>query len=410
VTSGRAGRDGCDRFALAVEIRVSRTPDGAMWAAAGFGHDYWASCFGAPLSITLLARVEDVAAEPAGHHRLDGDLVEVLALPPLRPNVRLPIDAVRAFRRLWSVWPAGPVVLRLPGITASLCLVVATLRRRPFAVQVVGDPIDVAFRAGVGGVLGRPAGVLLWATTRFACRRASAAAYVTSRYLQRRYPPGRSTAALAVSDVQLAGLPVTGRVVRPVVERVLTVGSLDQPYKRIDLLIEAIARLRAAGTSLAVDVLGSGRVLDDLRSTAWRLGVDDLVTFHGHVDSATVAGFLRDADLFVLCSDTEGLPRALVEALAAGVPAIGSHVGGIPELLPPVATFRRGSVDELVDLLGRVVADADLRQRLVVAGTERAGDFTPDALARSWERFRAAAIAGNTGTDDGLHGPPVERG
>ncbi len=67
---------------------------------------------------------------------------------------------------------------------------------------------------------------------------------------------------------------------------------------------------------------------------AQKVGVADRVNFVGNMDSAQdVRDYLDTADLFLLPSRQEGLPRAMIEAMARGLPCIGTKIGGIPELL-----------------------------------------------------------------------------
>jgi glycosyltransferase involved in cell wall biosynthesis len=379
---------------VAVEHRLVRTPDGAFWAASGFGHDYWVRFLGEPIPVTVIARTSDAGAAPPGHDRVDGELVTVLDLPAARLDLRLPGDVARTVGRLWRRWPPGPVVATVPGIVGSLAAVVAIVRRKPFATKVVGDPIDVAFKAGVGGRLGRVAGVGLWAASRLACRQADTVAYVTHGYLQRRYPAGRSATTVVVSDVRLGAIAPAARPPRPV-RRLLTVGSLEQRYKRVDLLLDALAALRAEGYDLRLDVVGGGRYQQELVDRAAALGLADVVSFHGHVGRDEVERRLAEADVFALCSDTEGLPRALIEALAAGVPSVGSRVGGVPELLPPEALFTPGSIDDLVRVLRRIIDDDALRSRLSASGLVRAADFAPDVMTRATKVLRDAVLVGS---------------
>ena len=69
------------------------------------------------------------------------------------------------------------------------------------------------------------------------------------------------------------------------------------------------------------------------------------------LSGAAVQARLDAADLFILPSRTEGLPRAIIEAMARGLPCLGSSVGGIPELLPPDALVRPGDALALADLI-----------------------------------------------------------
>jgi glycosyltransferase involved in cell wall biosynthesis len=116
----------------------------------------------------------------------------------------------------------------------------------------------------------------------------------------------------------------------------ITVGSLGHLYKGQDVLVEAVACCARNGVDLRLAIAGDGKYRDKLAARSRLLGVTDRVSFLGHLAfGAAVRGELDQADLFVLPSRQEGLPRALLEAMARGLPAIGSTVGGFPELLPP---------------------------------------------------------------------------
>src|SRR3546814_19147926 len=111
------------------------------------------------------------------------------------------------------------------------------------------------------------------------------------------------------------------------------------------------------------------------------------------VDPTEVWTILGRSDLFVLCSDTEGMPRALIEAMAAGLPCVGSAVGGVPELLGPEALFEPGSLAGLRRVLQRFVDDRELRRKASRQNVERAAAFAPDVLDEAQARFRSAELA-----------------
>ncbi len=105
------------------------------------------------------------------------------------------------------------------------------------------------------------------------------------------------------------------------------------PEKGHLVLIEAVGRLRGAGTDVRVRCIGSGPFEADLREAAATAGVADLVEFVGALAPSAVATALRDADVFCLPSFAEGLPVSIMEAMAVGVPVVTTYISGIPELV-----------------------------------------------------------------------------
>jgi glycosyltransferase involved in cell wall biosynthesis len=112
--------------------------------------------------------------------------------------------------------------------------------------------------------------------------------------------------------------------------RCLAVARLVE-RKGIADLIHAIAALERGRYEL--EVVGSGPDEQVLRELAARLGVGDEVIFAGSVDRAAIPGRYRDADIFTLASWEEAFGNVFAEALASGLPIVGSTVGGIPELV-----------------------------------------------------------------------------
>ena len=125
---------------------------------------------------------------------------------------------------------------------------------------------------------------------------------------------------------------------------------------------------------------GTGPLQDEVMEHAKRLGVSDHVEFCGHVTD--VPSFLAGLDMFVLPSvSSEGLPLAVLEAMAMGLPIVATRIAGIPEvvedgtngfLVPPQAPAA------LADALQRCCEDVALRRRLgeaALAGTRQKHSF-----------------------------------
>ena len=122
----------------------------------------------------------------------------------------------------------------------------------------------------------------------------------------------------------------------------LVIGSVGrvEPVKNHALLLAAFAALRARRPDLAarlrLAVVGDGPLLQALRAQVDGAGLNDVVWLPGKRDD--VAAILRGLTVFALPSIAEGTPGAALEAMASGVPVVGSDVGGVPEVVADGAT------------------------------------------------------------------------
>ena len=307
---------------------------------------------------------------------------------------RLPAVASGLWR---AVGTADFSVLRLPGVVSLGAGTVLRLRRRPYAVELVGDPVTL-LTSGAVGPLGAALAPAAGALTRWVVRGASLGRYVTARTLQQAYPlrPGApahhySNVVLAPSDFAPAPR-ATGQA-----RRLVAVGTQDQMYKGHDDLLRALALLDpAAGFELTL--IGDGRCHEALRRLATTLGVADRVRFLGRVnDRGRLWAELDRAEIFVQPSRTEGLPRALIEAMARGLPAVGTAVGGIPELLGSSFLVPPGRPDQLAVLLETLAGSAAERSaasRTNLAVARRFDSENQEERVRGWLDALAEVVDG----------------
>lgn len=335
------------RVAVVTEHRFGRTP-GGVFTSGPFAYSFWKRYLAVFDSVRVVARVADLdgfpPAGPAGGFaqaaRADGPGVSFAALPYYRGPEQFFWSARRIRRALLAAFgESDAILLRLPSVLAFLAD--RWLRRsgRPFAVEVVGDPWDAlapgAHRHPLRALFRR----VLARSQRRLCGASCASCYVTCQALQRRYPARSGSLAVGCSDVEL---PHSVFVEQPrsaphtLQPSLVTVGSLNHLYKAPDVLLEAVARCRRNGLDASLVFVGDGRCRPALEARCRLLGIHERVVFRGQLAfGEAVRHELDRADLFVLPSRQEGLPRALLEAMARGLPAIGSAVGGIPELLAP---------------------------------------------------------------------------
>ena len=130
--------------------------------------------------------------------------------------------------------------------------------------------------------------------------------------------------------------------------QVLFVGSLV-PVKRVDLLLQACARLQAE-RRIQLRLAGAGPLAEPLHALATSLGLGEAARFLGTISREQVREEMRQCHIVVLASAYESQPCVLIEAMLSGRPVIAPSVGGIPELGVDDTCgvlFEPGSVDDL---------------------------------------------------------------
>lgn len=153
----------------------------------------------------------------------------------------------------------------------------------------------------------------------------------------------------------------------------LVIGAVGRlvEVKNFSLLLRAFATLRQTCQTRLL-IVGEGPMRGSLQQVADQLGVAAQVHFAGH--SEDIPALLRQMDIFVLPSCSEGLSNTLMEAMASGVAVVASNVGGNPELVSDDITgllFESGDEAGLSKCLTDLACDAGRRARLGAAGALR---------------------------------------
>jgi glycosyltransferase involved in cell wall biosynthesis len=150
--------------------------------------------------------------------------------------------------------------------------------------------------------------------------------------------------------------------------------------KGTDLLIDAVARLRADGKNVTLTLGGDGEEMDNLKAQVARLNLDEAVRFLGHVKARY--GFSKGR-LLVVPSRGDSMPYVVIEAAAASIPMVAAKVGGIPEIFGPDhagALFAPNIVSAMADAIAAALGDMEaakarassLRERIFLHFSQKA--------------------------------------
>ena len=159
---------------------------------------------------------------------------------------------------------------------------------------------------------------------------------------------------------------------------VVYVGEFRQ-IKGADLLIDAVARLRADGKPVTLTLAGDGEELEALKTQIQKLGLGEAVRFIGHVKARY--GFSK-GNLLVVPSRGDSMPDVVIEAAAAGIPMVAANVGGIPEIFgshsdalfaPNLATAMADAIEiALEDPAAATARAKSLRERIFLHFSQKA--------------------------------------
>lgn len=369
---------------IVLEHRFTRTPDGAVWTQTVFPYFFWQRYLEIFDQVRVVARVLDVSTADSNWIRADGQNVSFAAIPYYIG----PWQYLQRMRQVqWAVKNAvsdnDAVILRVGSQIADCIQPMLHQVGHPYAVEVVADPYDVF----APGSVKHPLRLFFrWHSPRQLrrhCAEACAAAYVTQQALQRRYPCPNYSVGISDVDLPNEAFASTPRAfcqeTYPLT--ILYVGTMAQLYKAPDILIQAVAVCVQEGLDLKLTLVGDGKYRAELEAQATELGLEKRICFVGQLPAGdAIRAHLDQANLFVLPSHQEGLPRAMVEAMARALPCIGSTVGGIPELLPLEDLVPSGQVTALASKIREVATDRDRMVRMSVRNLEKAKEYRDDVL------------------------------
>jgi glycosyltransferase involved in cell wall biosynthesis len=283
-----------------------------------------------------------------------------------------------------SISPKDAVIMRVGSQIASCTLPYLEKTGRPFGLEVVGNPYGVFAPGSVRHPLRFFFRWWFVRQLRHQCARACGVAYVTREALQRIYPPCFGAFSTHYSSIELKNSDFVNsprKVKKKSSFALINVGTMAQLYKRQDVLIDALENCTKNGLDLKLILVGDGKFRNKLQVKVETMGLSSKVIFKGQLPAGVaIQNQFDQSDLFILPSKTEGMPRAMIEAMARGLPCIGSNVGGIPELLPIEDMVSPGNPTVLSKKIQEVVCDPLRMTQMSARNLNRAKNYREEIL------------------------------
>ena len=203
-----------------------------------------------------------------------------------------------------------------------------------------------------------------------------------------RIPSGIDTAEWAQVAPSAKSVPVIACVAR------------FHAQKRHADLIEALTLLASNDIAFRCVLAGDGPLLDNVKSQVDRSGLKDRIEFRGKIEPTAIRELLAEADLFALSSQWEGLPRSVVEAMAVGLPVVGTDVNGTNELVIHGVTgllVPPRDPTALAQSLTTLLLNAQMRREMGRRGRMRVEEeFDLRKTTRQLEEFYASIVSVST--------------
>jgi glycosyltransferase involved in cell wall biosynthesis len=173
-------------------------------------------------------------------------------------------------------------------------------------------------------------------------------------------------------------------------EKILVSAGRIKKEKNFDLLIQAFSRVSNVFPEYKLYIYGEGELKNNYIDLTKKLGIEDKVVFPGYVSNLAVA--IKKATAFVLSSDYEGMPNALIEAMAMGIPCVSTDCsgGGASFLINNMENgilVSRGSIDELTKGIMTILENPKLQEKLSVNSKEIRSKLSQNNIYSQWREF-----------------------
>lgn len=380
---------------VAVDAQLFMTPDGKVWSKTIYGYDFWKRYLDVFETVTVASRLGKADySQVDGYLRSDGDRVSFAPMPMVRGMkgyIKKFVPFIRDAKK--AVENEDCAIIRLPSIAATFIEAAYKRKHKPYVIEVVVDPMN----AYAGNKL---AANVLTAQLKKSCINANGVSYVTQYALQKQYPNrarinGKNTrqyfesyySSIILKDSFFAPARDYTQIGNKI-QLVHTANNINNDVKGHDIVIKVVKKLNDLGIDASVTFIGDGDLRSELEKMAEKLGVGDKVVFTGLLGSALeVREKLLDADMFILPTKAEGLPRAVIEAMAVGLPCLSTPVNGIPELLETEYMFDPIDVDGFTNKIVELLNNPEKLTQMSIRNIKKAREYEETILQKRRVEF-----------------------
>lgn len=355
---------------ITTEVRMHVDTSGRVRALHNAAHyEKWAPFREAFGRVVVVGRVDHQSRSDNGG-LVEGPGVVVKRLPQYEGLKGLIRSSFGIWRTLSRAADGRSIIIgRLPEPISLLAYLAARRVGAIYVAMVVSEPRQLV-RSIAPNVLGEIMGWAFAGAVRSCVRRSAAVVYVTREWLQSHYPAASGAPTLARSNVVLSDSsfvasprsshPDTGEKIR-----LVSIGTMGSAAKGFDDLCRVLQILREKTVDVSLDIVGGGAFTSEVEKFAATVGVADVIRFHGHIsDVERVQAILDSGRLYVSMSRVEGLPRAVIEAMARGLPVLSTRAGGTSELVDEQCLVHIGDYHAMAELVMQVANDPELLNAL----------------------------------------------
>ena len=351
--------------------------------------------------LIVCARMRSVEADDACSNLLHSSRpeVEFIGMPDFKGAAGLfkHYREVRAALKS-CLCRADAAICRIPSPISLVACPVFRESDVPWAGEMMMNPRTAYSRQAMNHLLQPIIQSIAVQSTKKACLTANGISYVTEHVLQKEYPcraitephaenfftANYSTINLGDDSFYMAdwGEEHPSHVV------LAHAGKMSDDRKGHSVFIETIAGLRNIGVDACGILIGDGPKREEFESFAERLGVRDFCDFVGWVSGfEEVQKQLRRAQFFVFPTLSEGLPRAVIEAMASGLICLANAVDGIPELLDQECLSKSNTSQSYVDMVCRLLDNWPHGLEIRRQQFEKAHEYRSEVLNKRRTRF-----------------------
>lgn len=336
---------------------------------------------------TLLNRLRKIE-KTEGLEEIKHKKVNIVSIPNLATLKGILFDSHKAKKIISDeVRKSDIVIARLPGFSGGYAIKYAKKYNKKYFVEMVGCPLDALSNHSFKGKLIAP---VMYIYTRKLLKKSKYVMYVTNKYLQNKYPTTGYQIGCSDVDISIENEAIDNRLNKINTNNNIitlgTLGTLNMKYKGFDTVIKAISKInRRNGTKYVYKIMGNGDKTW-LNKVIEQNKVADFVQIFNSVPHKDVFNWLdTEIDIYIQPSRTEGMPRALIEAMSRACLCIGSNAGGIPELIDSKYIFKKNNIDDLIKILENIKVEDLKNQAKINFGKSK--DFSIEILNEKRKQF-----------------------